>query len=262
MPRPQLTGILGQRRLQFSDNRALAEYYEEKYRQGGYVGGCIAGGVNISQIYHRARHASALAFLDPQPGEIILDAGCGDGSLAARIAPLCQTVHAVDIAGNALDPCHREISNLRFQKMNIEALDFADAAFDKIVCVESLEHLLFPHQALTEFHRVLKPGGRLVLTYPTINRTIMHRFQRRLRLSRPLPISEHLTEWSYDDVVRHTTTAGFKFRQAEGLVFDFGVFGWIKFSCRFLAKRVTRLALRIRAFPRNSAFVSVVFHKP
>jgi 2-polyprenyl-3-methyl-5-hydroxy-6-metoxy-1,4-benzoquinol methylase len=263
MKNVQLTGILGKEQLHFKDNRELEKYYEEKYGRGGYEGGgCILFGVNISKLYHQARHGSALRFLAPRPDDVVLDAGCGDGSLSAALAPRCRTVHAIDIAGNALDPAHRAIGNLQFRKMNVEALDFADGFFDRIVCVETLEHLLEPDKAIAEFRRTLKPGGRLVITYPTVNRTLMQGLQRKLGLGRRLEISEHLTEWSYDDVVHHVRAGGFEFVTSEGLAFDFGFFGWIKYKSRFFARVLTRFALAIRRFPRNSAFVSVAFRKP
>jgi 2-polyprenyl-3-methyl-5-hydroxy-6-metoxy-1,4-benzoquinol methylase len=262
MKNVQLTGILGKEQLQFKDNQELEKYYEEKYRRGGYEGGgCILYGVNVSKLYHEARHRSALGFLNPGPGDVVLDAGCGNGSLAAEIAPRCKVVHAVDIAGNSLDAVYRGIANLQFQKMNVEALAFADGSFDRIVSVETLEHLLEPHKAIAEFHRTLKPGGQLVLTYPTVNQTLMQRLQRKLGLGRRLEISEHLTEWTYGDVLRNLRAGGFEFVAAEGLAFDFGVFGWIKYKSRFFARTLTRLALAIRAFPRNSAFVSVEFRR-
>ena len=121
MKNAQLTGILGKRRLQFRDNLELEKYYEEKYRQGGYEGGCIRFGINISDLYHQERHKSALRFLNPAPQETILDAGCGDGRLSALIAPRCRILHAIDIAGNALDPRYRALPNLCFAKMNVAA---------------------------------------------------------------------------------------------------------------------------------------------
>jgi 2-polyprenyl-3-methyl-5-hydroxy-6-metoxy-1,4-benzoquinol methylase len=262
MKNVQLTGILGKEQLHFKDNAELEKYYEDKYSHGGYEGGgCILFGVNISKLYHQARHRSALGFLNPGSDDVVLDAGCGNGSLAAEIAPRCREVHAIDIAGNALDPAYRAVGNLHFRKMNVEVLEYADGFFDRIVCVETLEHLLEPAKAIAEFHRTLKPGGRLVITYPTVNRTLMQGWQRRLGVNRRLEISEHLTEWSYDDVVRNVRAGGFEFVASEGLAFDFGVFGWIKYRSRFFARVLTRLALAIRRFPRNSAFVSVAFRR-
>jgi 2-polyprenyl-3-methyl-5-hydroxy-6-metoxy-1,4-benzoquinol methylase len=253
----QFSGILGQNRLHFQDNQELEAYYTTKYGAGGYAEGFTAHGINISELYHRARQESAYRFLRPEATDIILDTGCGEGTLSARIAAECRTVHAIDIAGNALAARRRSIANLVFQKMNIEALAFADAFFDKIVCVETLEHVIDPRKAIAELHRVLKPGGRLVVSYPTNNRTTM----QRLRLARRVEISEHLTEWSYDEVVARVTAAGFVLEDAEGLVFDFGVFGYLRYTCRFLTDKITRLSLKIRSFPRNSAFPAFSFRK-
>ena len=262
MKNVQWTGIHDKERLEFKDNGELEKYYEEKYSRGGYgEDGCVIHGVHLSRLFHEARHRSALAFLQPGPDDVILDAGCGDGGLAAQIAPRCRTVHAIDIAGNALDPVHGSIANLQFKKMNVEELTFADGFFDRIVSVETLEHLLDPRKAIAEFHRTLKPGGCLVLTYPTVNRTLMQRIQRKLGLGWNLEISEHLTEWTYADVVKNVRAGGFEFVQSEGLAFDFGVFGWLKYQSRFFARAMTRLSLAIRCFPRNSSFVSVVFRR-
>jgi len=261
MKQTRLSGILGQRRLQFGDNAALERYYEEKYRNGGYEAGCVRFGINISGLYHQERHRAALRFLAPAAHEVILDAGCGNGALSIRMAPHCREVVAIDIAGNAFDPRHRAVPNLRFEKMNVENLSFADATFDQVVSVETLEHVLDPQRAVAELHRVLKPGGRLVITYPTINRTIIQTLQRAVRLTRPIEISEHLTEWSYDETVDAMRRAGFELEAAEGLVFDFGVLGAVKSVSRFFAVKMTALSLKIRAFPRNSAFVCFAFRR-
>ncbi|HEX2853674.1 MAG TPA: class I SAM-dependent methyltransferase [Opitutaceae bacterium] len=258
----QLTGILGKPRLDFKNNEELGKYYEGKYREGGYEGGFILCGINVSELNHRARHASAFRLLAPQGIQRILDAGCGDGRLSAQIAPHCRDVHAIDIAPNAFDPRHAAgLANLKFQAMNVEHLAFEDEFFDQIVCVETLEHLLNPQLALREFERTLKPGGRLVITYPTINRTFIKKIQERLRIGRRLEISEHLNEWSYDEIVENGKAAGLNLLKSEGVIFDFGVFGWLKAASRFFARGITALSFKITCFPRNSSVVSVVFRK-
>lgn len=262
MKNVQWTGIHGKERLEFKDNAELEKYYEDKYGHGGYEGGgCVIHGIPLSKLFHEARYRTALGFLQPEPGDVVLDAGCGDGGLSIQIAPRCRTVHAIDIAGNALRPEHQAIPNLKFQKMNVEALTFPDGFFDRIVSVETLEHVLSPEKAIAEFHRVLKPGGRLVLTYPTVNRTSMQRLQRRLGIGWNLEISEHLTEWSYREVVAKVRAGGFEVLAAEGIAFDFGLFSWPKYRSRLFARFITSLSLSIRRFPGNSSFVSVSFRR-
>lgn len=258
----KLTGILGKRRLEFKDSADLERYYEDKYAQGGYEGeGCSIRGLDISRLYHQARHASAIRFLEPSSSDTILDAGCGDGSLSARLAPRCRRLCAIDIAGNAMSAAQHTAANIEFRKMNLEALDYPDRHFDKIVCVETLEHLLNPRQALNEFSRTLKVDGLLVLTYPTVNETAVKHLQERLGVGKRLEISEHLTEWSYDELVRHVAASGLEFLKSEGIVFDFGPLARLKYTSKTLARGITNLALSIRSFPRNSSFVSAAFRK-
>lgn len=112
--------ILGKNRLVFADNYALKTYYEGKYREGGYDNsGCVIRGVRISDRYHVERMKAALRLLAPQRDDVILDAGCGNGALAALIAPRCREVHGIDIAGNALAPQNAGLPNLQFQQMNL-----------------------------------------------------------------------------------------------------------------------------------------------
>lgn len=49
---------------------------------------------------------------------------------------------------------------------DIEAMSFADASFDAVICLEVLEHVRHPERAAAELMRVLRPGGRLLLSTP------------------------------------------------------------------------------------------------
>lgn len=247
-------GIHWKERLHFADNAELRAYYEEKYGTGGYdEGGAVVHGVDVSALYHARRKEAALRLLDLQPGDVALDAGCGRGELAAQMAARCREVQAIDIAANAFDPQYRALPNVRFQAMEVEQLAFPDGSFDKVVTVEMLEHLIAPERALAELRRVLKRDGRCIMTYPTINRTLV----KHLKLGRPVPISEHLNEWSYRELVAAVGIAGFVVEKVEGIAYDFGYLLGLKYVNRFFAKKITDASLALRGSPGNSMFVAV-----
>lgn len=109
-------------------------------------------------------------------GPNILDVGCGGALLASLLASRkdIEYVAAVDNYDGALRVAHRHIGVLRAalrEKIVIFCLDaddllFPDGHFDTVVAGEVLEHVKDPGAVLTELGRVLRPGGRLVVTVP------------------------------------------------------------------------------------------------
>lgn len=254
--------ILKKERLKFKDDKDLEKYYEKKWEGKGYKGGFKLHGINISNIYHNARQNSAFNYLKLQEDDVVLDAGCGNGKLALKISKKCKKIYAVDISKNAFSKTNtKHQKNLIFRKMNIENLKFKSKFFDKIVCVETLEHVLHPEKVLREFSRVIKSEGILVITYPTINTTTISKIQNKLKISKPLPISEHLTEWDYKTLIKKVGKNKFKFLKSEGIVFDFGKLTKIKEISKLMTKKLTNLQLYIKKFPKNSLFITLVFEK-
>ena len=107
-----------------------------------------------------------------QPGEQVLDVGCGTGTLAMEVARLVG--RAGRVAG--VDPGTQQIARARakatrrhvpieFQIGMIEQLPFPDQSFDVVFSTLMMHHLPTPlkRQGLAEIARVLKPGGRLVI---------------------------------------------------------------------------------------------------
>ncbi len=120
---------------------------------------------------HARRRAEVEAwFLLPrlQPGQRLLDAGCGPGTvtsgLARAVAPGLAT--GLDAAADVLLGAreHAEqmrLSNLEFVQGDVYALEYADHSFDVIYANQLLQHLAEPVAALRELRRVLRPGGLL-----------------------------------------------------------------------------------------------------
>lgn len=103
-------------------------------------------------------------------GSRILDAGAGEQQyrcFCTHLNYVAQDFAQYDGKGNdaGLQMGNWNQSNLDIIS-DITAIPEPDASFDAIMCVEVLEHLTDPIKAIHEFARLLKPGGRLILTAP------------------------------------------------------------------------------------------------
>ncbi|MGI8920384.1 MAG: class I SAM-dependent methyltransferase [Solirubrobacteraceae bacterium] len=105
-----------------------------------------------------------LASLPLSPATRILDAGCGSGRNMLMLGEFGQ-VTGLEPAGASLSRA-RERAAGAVTAGTIEAMPFADGAFELAVCLDVIEHLDDDRAALTELRRVVAPGGRLVVTVP------------------------------------------------------------------------------------------------
>jgi len=114
----------------------------------------------------RARMATAMELLGPGPG-MLLDAGMGPGRLCTEAARFGWTVSGVDAAEEMVVMARRRLPTAaeRFVRGTIEALPFPDESFDAVTATGVLEYSDVP-RALAELARVLRPGGRAVVSYP------------------------------------------------------------------------------------------------
>jgi arsenite methyltransferase len=115
------------------------------------------------------RRALVYEALDPQPGDRILDAGCGPGfyvsELLERVGPEGSVV-GVDASAPMLALSAKRSEghvNVDFQEGDVTALPVADADFDRALSVQVLEYVADIPAALGELHRALRPGGRLLI---------------------------------------------------------------------------------------------------
>ena len=114
----------------------------------------------------RARMAAALQLIGPGPGTV-LDAGMGPGRLCAELAQQSWTVSGVDAAVEMVAAARERVPEAgdRFVRGEIESLPFPGASFDAVTATGVLEYANIP-RALAEIARVLRPGGRAVVSYP------------------------------------------------------------------------------------------------
>ncbi len=121
-----------------------------------------------------------------------LDIACGTGRLTISLAHCCEEVVAGDISANMLTIAQekirrRGVTNVTFQQVSGRKLSFSENTFDTIICFNFL-HLIPNDQKgefMSEFARVLKPGGKLIveLKSPFYGLFLaLLRYSRRLRI--------------------------------------------------------------------------------
>ena len=162
-----------------------------------------------NRYMERAAGEGVLRALDLRPGLDVLDAGCGGGRLtlpvADRVAP--STVVALDAQADMLDlvrrrAAERGLVNVRLVQARLGA-DPVPGTYDRIALVAVLGEIPDPDRALADLHRVLRPGGRLVVAevFPDPH------FQSRATVRRRLETAGFAVAAVDGNALMHTTTA-------------------------------------------------------
>jgi len=113
-------------------------------------------------LARRVIHEKVLEIIGKEDRGRVLDIPVGSGALSLKLKEMGFAVYCCDINKD-----HFELRGLPFKKGDMnKRLPYEGGYFDYVVCLEGLEHAENPFNAVREFARLLRRGGKLILSFP------------------------------------------------------------------------------------------------
>src|SRR5437773_360608 len=120
--------------------------------------------LSTRNLISRQRFALEMVRVSVPEAAKVLDVGCGPGEMAHELARGGYEVWGLDIAAPMIRYARERCGSGRFQVGDLEYLPFRDNTFDAVVCLAVVEYQDTAERSLREIRRVLKPGGRAVIS--------------------------------------------------------------------------------------------------
>jgi SAM-dependent methyltransferase len=200
-----LPRVIDGKDMRWRRDRVSASLYDlgVKHERVAAALGRLLWGTNVRRLYSEQHLLASL----PE-GSLVVDIPCGGGVAFRGLDPGRRVAYvAVDLSHAMIARARREaasrgLERVRFVEADVDALPFRDGRFDLCLAYNSLHCFANPEQAVSEFTRVLRPGGTLrgstVLTGQGRRQDILIRLWTRLGMFGPGGSAAELRSWLSD----------------------------------------------------------------
>jgi len=159
--------------------RALVEGKRQtRFASCGYADRFDPYALNDSPRLRRLFEGLFQRYLPAPPCDRLLDVGCGTGIYFRALAPHAKRIDAIDCSDDMIQVAREycetvNLNNIHPATGSVESLDWPAETFDTVVAMDVLHHITNLNTAIDELHRVLKPGGRVLIFEPNIKNPLM-----------------------------------------------------------------------------------------
>lgn len=202
-----------------SKSGVLKRFYDNLHSTAGYK---TEGNTFLNTLHQfKLRKLSSIFSSFINASDTVLDVGCGN-SLFTEIKPqwdftlfCCDIGEPVIRQRTELFPCYHWLVS------DVESIPFPNRSFDALFAGEIIEHMSSVNKTLSEWRRVLKDNGVLIMTTPNRDR-----LKNRINHSRRPMGEDHLNELSFDDINQELTKAGFSIIHSESFYIELFLNWW------------------------------------
>ncbi len=143
----------------------------------------------------------------PGLGEKILDVGSGSGWFSIEMAQRGFDITALDLSEKNLERIKQSAPAVKTAAADAYKTPFESGSFDWVIANEIIEHLENPVEALKEWRRILKPGGKVLLATPYREKIL---YALCIHCNRKTPLHAHLHSWTKVSLREAFVEGGFK----------------------------------------------------
>lgn len=157
-------------------------------------------------------------------GDTLLDVGCGEGIIQYFIRGKVKNLYGIDNSKHELKKAKRRGFITQQINFDEDKFPFKDNFFDVVTCLDVIEHVKDPTLLLGEIHRILKHGGKLIISTPNI-RFSDHLFKLIFKGRFPKTSEDpnlydggHIHFFTFSDLRSLLTESRFEILKEEGVI--------------------------------------------